>query len=943
MRIRVIACGVFEPYLEHLASEPGASVSVRVLDAGLHEAPSDLRLQLQREIDQSSDSGEFDAIALLYGLCGRGVANLSSRDIPVAMPRAHDCITLFLGSREEYLRQFRFNPGTLYHTRGWIEQKINPRNRDAAQLYRRYGTEDISAHPDFRRLSDAYGEENAGFILSFLDGWKKNYTRAAYIDLGIPGEDACKAFTRQTAGLLGWKHEEIRGDLDLMRSLVRGKWEDDRIFVLPPRHRVVATGDDRIYDAAALESEGLPDGVFSDRDVVVVSEGGSGGASGIGLGIDAGGTYTDAVVFDMGERRVLAKAKALTTYHDLALGISEALDRLPPDLLRQVQVTSLSTTLATNYIVEGRSRKVGLIALTPLWWHNRQQIGHEPAEWVPGHVTMSGEVAVPLDEEACIAALERLVREEQCDAIVVAGQATIRNPEQAERVRQLANQLFNVPVICDFEVARRLNWINRARTAIANACLLPVIRDLISSVRSVLRERGIEGRLLVVKGDGTPVDESVALERPVETILSGPAASVSGARALTGLDDALVLDIGGTTTDCAVIQDGQVAVAPDGAVVGGSTISVDAVEITTVGLGGDSRLSFTPDRRIVVGPERNIPLCYLAAEHEGVRRFLNLLDPGFYQQSADASALDVLVLAGKPPEGLTPPERTLVELLSGCPLPMAECAARMGLVAPELLPLSRLEGRGVVKRGALTPTDLLHVTGEFQRWDCAAARKALEVFASMMGLPADEVLALALREVTKRVFEVIVRRQVKSEQPQLVPDGPGWDFLVDRAFKDEGQPLKMRVSLATPVVALGAPAETLVKPVDRHLDVRVVVPEHADVANAVGAVAAEITAREEVLIRPGEVSNYVLHGRRERMEFSELARATEAAIELARSRAVEAALKAGAASPRVTVSRRDRTGAISTGGSVFLERRVVAVASGPPALVGQETAARAHT
>ena len=930
MRIRVIACGVFEPYLQHLASEPGASFSARVLDAGLHETPADLREQLQKEIDESSATGDYDAIVLLYGLCGRGVANLASRSIPLAMPRAHDCITLFLGSREEYLRQFRANPGTLYHTRGWIEQKINPRNRDAAQLYRRYGSRDISAHPDFRRLSEAYGEENAGFILSFLDGWKKNYSRAAYIDLGIPGEEGCRAFTREAARLLGWKHEEIRGDLELMRSLVRGLWNDERIFVLPPRHRVVATGDDRIYDAAALESEGLPDGVFSERDVVVVSEGGASSGSGIGLGIDAGGTYTDAVIFDLGERRVLAKAKALTTYHDLSIGISESLDLLPGEMLKRVRVTSLSTTLATNYIVEGRSRKVGLIALTPLWRHNRQQIGHEPAEWVPGHVTMTGEVAVPLDEEACIAALRRLVREEGCDAIVVAGQATIRNPEQAEQVRRLANRLFDVPVICDHEVARRLNWINRARTAIANACLLPVIRDLVASVRSVLRQRGIEGRLLVVKGDGTPVDESVALERPVETILSGPAASVSGARALTGLDDALVLDIGGTTTDCAVIEDGQVAVAPDGAVVGGSTISVDAVEITTIGLGGDSRLSFTPDRRILVGPERNIPLCYLAAGHPQVRDFLDRLDPGLHHRSADASALDVLVLAGQVPEELTPAERRLVGLLSGGPLPAARCAAEMGLVAPELLPVSRLEGRGVVKRGALTPTDLLHVTGEFVRWDAGAARRALELFSSMMGLPADEVLALALREVTRRVFEAIIRREVLSEGARGAPGGPGWDFLMERAFEDSGRPLKMRISLERPVVALGAPAESLVRPVEKHLDVRVVVPEHADVANAVGAVASEITVREEVLIRPGEVSNYVLHGSRERVEFTELARATEMAVEIARARALEAASKAGAESPRVTVLRRDRTGAVSTGGSVFLERRVVAVASGPP-------------
>lgn len=927
MRIKAIACGVFLPYLEHLAALSPHEVVSCVLDAGLHETPGDLRTQLQTEISSAADAG-FDAVVLLYGLCGRGAAGITATSIPVVIPRAHDCITLFMGSPEAYLREFRKNPGTFYHTRGWIEQKINPRNRDAAELYRRYDLDEPEAHPDFAGLSERFGEENARQIVSFLERWRKHYSRAAYIDMGIPGEEPCAAFTDSFAGAMGWAHEVIKGDLSLLENLLNGSWDDPRIFVLPPGHRAETSGDDRIFQATAGEQEGLAPGIVN-GDVVLEADEGAAEASGIGLGVDAGGTYTDAAVFDMATRKVLAKSKALTTYHDLAEGIRAALEELPPELLTRVHVTALSTTLATNFIVEGRGHKVGLIAMTPFWEYNRGQIAHDPAICVPGYVSMTGDVVEELDEHAAREALRALLERDHCSAIVVAGQATIRNPVLADRVRRMAIESFDVPVICDYEVARRLNWINRAQTAIANARLIPVIHDLLESVRRVLASMEIRGKLLVVKGDGTPVDESVAIERPVETILSGPAASVSGAKVLTGLADALVVDIGGTTTDCAIIEDGHPAVAPDGARVGGRTISVDAVEITTIGLGGDSRIGFDRARAITIGPGRRIPLCSLAPQYATVGDHLRNLNTLNVAESPDASALDVLVLSTEPRRTLDSQESALVSLLRGGPSPAIRAAEALGLASPTLLPLARLEAEGTVKRSGLTPTDLLHVTGEFVRWDRDAAVRALELFSAMVGRPRDEVLQEARKAITRRLFEEIIRREMDWEGHNLDELPASWAPLLSKGFEDDGSSLALRFSLRRPVVAIGAPAELLVSPVAPHLAARIIVPEHAEVANAVGAVASEITAREEVIIRPGESSNYVMHGREERIEFAELARATERAREIARGRAVENARKSGAIAPRVVVRQQDRAGAVAMGGTVFLERRILATASGP--------------
>ena len=154
MKYKVIACGVFEPYLEQLSSESEHHIDLKVLDAGLHSRPNDLRLLVQTEIDEASRTGGYDAVILFYGLCGRGTANLVSRDIPVIIPRAHDCITLFLGSAEAYLKQFHKNPGTFYHTLGWIDKKINPKNREAAELYHNYTRDGYRTAPGFQSAQE---------------------------------------------------------------------------------------------------------------------------------------------------------------------------------------------------------------------------------------------------------------------------------------------------------------------------------------------------------------------------------------------------------------------------------------------------------------------------------------------------------------------------------------------------------------------------------------------------------------------------------------------------------------------------------------------------------------------------------------------------------------------------------------------------------------------
>ncbi|NLE68253.1 MAG: DUF1638 domain-containing protein [Lentisphaerae bacterium] len=924
MNLKVIACGVFEPYLERLRPECPNRLDFAILDAGLHANPNELRELAQKEIDLAH-APMFDAVCLLYGLCGRGTASLLSRDIPVAIPRAHDCITMFMGSRAEYLRQFRRHPGTFYHSLGWIEKKINPRDREAGELYRNYEQIGYELHPEFNTLKTRHGAENARHILSFQDRWKQHYSRAAYIDLGFSDESGYARFAQEMARAYGWQYEVIRGDSSLLRKLLAGTWDPDDVFVLPPFSRSASTGDDRLF--AAVPVDDTRGDISQSGETCVESTPGGGAVGGIGLGIDAGGTYTDAALYDFATRSVIAKAKALTTYSDLLEGIRNALAQLPGESLARVRMTAISTTLATNAIVEGRGCKVGVIALSPWDW-TEEELGHEPLANVPGAVSITGDIIEPLDEDACLKAAERLVVREHCSAIVVAGYSTVRNPVQANRVREIVCGSFGIPVLCAHEISRRLNMFQGAQTAIANARLLPIIGSLLDSVRKALSDFKVPGRLMVVKGDGSTVDEAMARARPVETILSGPASSVSGARALSGLRDAIVMDIGGTTTDCSIIRGGRAKVCPDGARIGAWTMGVDAIEMSTTGLGGDSRIDFDRERRIHIGPQRNLPFCLLAHRHGAVLEFLRSFQARAHAGSSSAAPLDILVLDGPASLELSDRERQLLDILGSGPVPAAEAARRMNLPGLVFLPLRRLEACGAVKRGALTPTDLLHATGAFTRWNVMAARLALGHFACLLGRTPEQALAMASEAVARRIFREIVRREATAELPAMTDLPDDWDFFLDKAFKNDAHGLGVALSIRRPVVAIGAPASALVLPVAGRMNVEIVVPEHAEVANAVGAIAAEVSMTHELVIRPGPLGNYVVYGADGPMEFAELERATKTAVALARECARDKARAAGAAAPEITVARRDGVGAIADGSSIFIERVVTATASG---------------
>jgi N-methylhydantoinase A/oxoprolinase/acetone carboxylase beta subunit len=429
----------------------------------------------------------------------------------------------------------------------------------------------------------------------------------------------------------------------------------------------------------------------------------------IRIGLDTGGTYTDAVALD-GDR-VVATAKALTTHWDLSIGLGNAiravLARLAQGVGREnISLVSVSTTLATNAVVENRVSPTCAI-LVGLDEDMVERSGLSRMEGcivvrVGGGHDATGDELEPLDESAVDATVRELGP--KVEAFAVAGLFSVRNSAHERRVRDRIRSVSTKPVTCSYELSSKLDAPQRALTAALNARLTPQIRHLLDALGQVLHQEAISAPLMIVKGDGTLMKAEVALEYPVETVLSGPAASVVGAGFLSGLKDFAVADMGGTTTDVAIVAGGRPVVRAEGAVIGGWRTMVEAVDVRTCGLGGDSEVYFDSHQRLAVGPRKAMPLSLLAYEFPNVLVELRTLanaerPPTFAGRLAYRNP-------GRDPGGqLDSLERRVWDALEASPRQLdVVVRSAQGLEA-----LRRLVDRGLATTAAFTPSDAMHV------------------------------------------------------------------------------------------------------------------------------------------------------------------------------------------------------------------------------------------
>ncbi len=659
----------------------------------------------------------------------------------------------------------------------------------------------------------------------------------------------------------------------------------------------------------------------------------------VGLGIDVGGTNTDAALVDLKEKKVLSFAKAPTTKDDLARGISDVLNRLDRLLFPKIGLVSLSTTLATNSIVEGKRRRVRgfLIGYTPDLYPTAFK---DEAVLISGGHTVHGDEKDPLDIAKIKQVLEQTKGE--MDAYAVCGYFSVRNPDHELRVKKLVQEMTDKPVVCGHEISLQLDAVKRATTTLLNAHLIPIIWELFDSVKRVFKEQKIAAPLMIVKGDGSLVSESAIRERPIETILSGPAASVIGAKYLLELSgetqNAVIVDIGGTTTDIAQLKEGSPRLNPEGAKVGDWKTNVVAIDIRTIGLGGDSQISVDTRGSLQVGPRRVIPLSYLAYTHPRVNDELVRLSD--LQGSLPYGSVTDFWIPVKPAEGnsLSPLAREILSYFSGHPLSLLQLVGLTGRTPSEVLQgISTLERLGIIQQSGLTPTDVLHVIGIFQAWNRETAELAVRIFCKRHGIGISSLhqkLGEAMdRQMGVRILELLLPHSVSK-----LDDCEFCNLFLDHTFRrtPDHEGVRFGVSIRDRLIGIGAPAHAFLPSVAEKLGTQAIVPFYAGVANAIGAITSAVLVQEEILIKPFQVG-FRLHSSAGMTFFTELTEATDHGKKLLHDVTLQKAKKSGAGDVEVVMDEKDIWVTLETGAVILIERKITARGMGNPRLYSDES------
>jgi N-methylhydantoinase A/oxoprolinase/acetone carboxylase beta subunit len=644
-------------------------------------------------------------------------------------------------------------------------------------------------------------------------------------------------------------------------------------------------------------------------------------STGLVLGIDTGGTYTDGVLLEYHSRRVLATHKSLTTKRDFSIGIENVISGIHIDDPSAIQMVSISTTLATNAIAEGKGKRVALFLvgydpdlITTFKMGDRLATPHY--FFFQGGHDLYGREKAELDLPAILAQVSQ--SRDSVDAIAVSSYFSPLNPEHENRAFKAISSVCDLPVVLGHQLSTRLGSVERATTAALNASLLAVLQDFVIAVRRAMERRQIDAPLMVVRGDGTLMSDEFAARTPVETIHSGPAASAIGGRFLSLLDEALIIDVGGTTTDIALIEGGQVTVSEDGATVSDYKTSVKAADLLSIALGGDSHIALGPDKEIVIGPERVTPLAYLAWQYPRVAEQLSALSLRTWSQ-ATPDWLEYWFLLREPQEDLlrAPRDRQLVDLLHAGPQPVPEILRRLNALHVGQLSVQELLRQEVIAKAGLTFTDLMHLEGRYDVWDAIASEHAWRVFCQHQFKDPDHVRDRVWSQASEIIVHAIVtflsNRPLQLTDRQHVLEGSDDDmgrwFFYNSLYS--GHPhLRTWFHLRQPIIGIGAPAGIFLPDVARALNTELMLPEHHQVANAVGAIAGSVMVEEELLVYPQlsrsglEVMGYYVQASDGRAEFEELGDALAHAHALSQERALGGALRSGADNPQVTVEER---------------------------------------
>jgi N-methylhydantoinase A/oxoprolinase/acetone carboxylase beta subunit len=673
----------------------------------------------------------------------------------------------------------------------------------------------------------------------------------------------------------------------------------------------------------------------------------------LGIGIDTGGTYTDAVIYDFNEKKVLSSAKALTTKENLSIGINGALRALDSSLLTKAQVAALSTTLATNACVEGKGGRaklifIGLDGLTLERVGGSYGLGRlDELFFCGGSGSFDGKVLPNPDWDRLLADTKEWLSD--ADGLGIVELYSMNNGAVAEReAKRLFSKLYDIPIVCGSELFTGLNSVQRGSGTLLNAKLVPIIKEFLSAIKSSFSEFGIKAPIVIVRSDGSLMSEEFSKLRPVETVLCGPAASILGGMELAknkdgGIKDSIIVDMGGTTTDISIVKNSRPIRARDGISIGSWKTFVKGVFIDTFGLGGDSAVRHEGSG-FRIEKDRVIPLSLLAKQHPKIKDDLRELLSSNLSHSKPIHEFYTLVkdITGK--QGWTEEEKSFCRALKDGPLILRKAAEALGTDIYRMN-VKRLETEGIVLRAGLTPTDIMHIKGDFNVYDKEAALLGARFVLRCMDLDdlnpkkVESFCDDIYNRVKKTLYKNIVRILLQDRYPVLRRDGlnPQLEQLIslrwDEIQAGTGGIFSNEFVTSAALVGIGAPIHIFLPDVAKALNTVCIIPENAAVANAVGAVVGNIAAAVEVEVRPNHTPSGIKGFFVSTSEDNLYVDSRDDAVKLARERAsslalIEARERGVTGDIKVDVEEENYTGQAMREQTVDLGTKVTATAFG---------------
>ena len=631
----------------------------------------------------------------------------------------------------------------------------------------------------------------------------------------------------------------------------------------------------------------------------------------IGIGIDTGGTYTDAAVYDFNSKKILHASKALTTKNDLTIGITNAIDKIPDEFLAAAEMISLSTTLATNACVEDRGGYAKLI-----FFGGDERVVRE----------LGGNYGLPaLDSKdviirGCKTSFSGEIIEEPdwdlfgrelniysgCDGIGIIEMNAMKNGAVIEkRAREIVKTL-GVPAVCGHELFSELNCLRRGSSTLLNARLFPVIKEFLTAVNKSLSARNINAPVVIVRSDGSVMSEKFSELRPVETLLCGPAASAIGGRLLAGCENGVIVDIGGTTTDIAIVTENAPVMAKGGISIGKWKTFVDGLYIKTIGLGGDSAVHYR-DGAPRLEDYRVTPICAAASEYPVIKRNLKILKSEERKHTRFLYEHLALIKNISMRERYSDEEIRICEALAGGPLTVTEAAKAIGRDV-YTLNVKQLVKDGIITVIGLTPTDVMHIRNDFNRYDAEASALAADIVSFNLNTSVGGLCDFVYGEVTRKLYLNIVKALLenKFERHAGGVDAETENFINDCYYETvnnlkEGNkinPLSVYFRSEYPLIGIGAPAGIFISKTAELLGTEAIIPKHYEVANALGAIIGGISAEATVEIKPvtsaAGITGYIVHGKTGAKKFRKINEAVAFAVKEAEDAAEKEARSRGA-------------------------------------------------